>query len=89
MRLGRANTRYRYISQILSLLTIVMLIQFLQTILSALIGIKTSPVIEFMIQVFIALAVFPVEIFARDAMMKYSQGKYRITRFGNKGKSKK
>lgn len=89
MRLGRANTRYRYISQILSLLTVVMLIQFLQTVISALIGIKTSPVIEFMIQVFIALAVFPVEIFARDAMTKYSQGKYQITRSRDKRKSKK
>jgi hypothetical protein len=89
MRLGRANPRYRYISQILSLLTVVMLIQFLQTILSALIGIKTSPVIEFMIQVCVALAVFPVEIIARDAMMKYSQRKYQITRIWGNRKSKK
>lgn len=87
MRLG--STRYRYVSQILSLLTVVMLIQFLQTVLSSLIGIKTSPVIEFMIQVFIALAVFPIEIFARDAMMKYSQGKYQIARSWDKKKSKK
>ncbi|MBL7877257.1 MAG: hypothetical protein JNL53_16450, partial [Cyclobacteriaceae bacterium] len=57
--------------------------------LSSLIGIKTSPVIEFMIQVFIALAVFPIEIFARDAMMKYSQGKYQIARSWDKKKSKK
>ncbi|MBX2895272.1 MAG: hypothetical protein KF763_07510 [Cyclobacteriaceae bacterium] len=78
LRLGRANTRYRFVSQILSLLTIVMLVQFLQTAISSLIGIKTSPVIDFIIQVFVALAIFPVEIFARDAMMKYVEGKYRI-----------
>jgi hypothetical protein len=84
LRLARANSRYRYISQILSLLTVVMLIQFLQTVLASLIGFKTSPVIDFIIQVFIALVVFPVEIFARNAMMKYSQGKYQITRAWDK-----
>lgn len=86
LRLGRANSRYRYLSQILSLLTVVMLIQFLQTVLASLIGSKTSPVIDFIIQVFIALVVFPIEIFARDAMMKYSQGKYQIKRAWDKDK---
>lgn len=86
VRIGRANTRYRFVSQILSLLTIVMLVQFLQTAISALIGIKTSPVIEFIIQVVVALAIFPVEIFARDAMMKYVEGKYRIRRIWDKDK---
>lgn len=84
LRLGRASKRYRYLSQMLSLLTVVMLIQFLQTVLASLIGSKTSPVIDFVIQVFIALIVFPVEIFARDAMMKYSQGKYVIKRAWDK-----
>jgi Y_Y_Y domain len=86
VRIGRANKRYRFVSQILSLLTIVMLVQFLQTAISGLIGIKTSPVIEFIIQVFVALAIFPVEIFARDAMMKYVEGKYRIRRIWDKDK---
>jgi hypothetical protein len=86
LRLARANSRYRYLSQILSLLTVVMLIQFLQTVLASLIGSKTSPVIDFIIQVFIALVVFPIEIFARDAMMKYSQGKYLIKRAWDKDK---
>lgn len=86
LRIGRANTRYRFVSQILSLLTIVMLVQFLQTAISSLIGIKTSPVIEFIIQVFVALAIFPVEIFARDSMMKYVEGKYRIRRIWDKDK---
>ncbi len=84
LRLSRANTKYRYISQILSVLTVVMLIQFLQTVLASLIGAKTSPVIDFIIQVFIALVVFPIEIFARDAMSKYSQGKFQIKRAWDK-----
>lgn len=84
LRLGRASTRYRYVSQVLSLLTVVMLIQFLQTLLASLIGSKTSPVIDFIIQVLIALVVFPIEIFARNAMIKYSQGKYEIKRAWDK-----
>lgn len=86
LRIGRANARYRFVSQILSLLTIVMLVQFMQTAISSLIGIKTSPVIDFIIQVFVALAIFPVEIFARDAMMKYAEGKYRIRHIWDKDK---
>jgi hypothetical protein len=86
LRIGRANTRYRFVSQILSLLTMVMLVQFLQTAISSLIGIKTSPVIEFIIQVFVALAIFPVEILARDSMMKYVEGKYRIRRIWERDK---
>jgi hypothetical protein len=84
LRLSRANSRYRYISQILSLLTVVMLIQFLQTVLASLIGLKTSPVIDFIIQVFIAFVVFPIEILARNAMIKYSQDRYQITRAWDK-----
>jgi len=86
LRLGRANSRYRYLSQILSLITVVMLIQFLETVISSLFGSRTSPVIDFGIQVLVALMVFPVEIFTRDAMMKFSAGKYQIKRIWDKEK---
>ncbi len=86
LKLARANARYRYLSQILSLITVVMLIQFLETVISSLFGSRTSPVIDFAIQVVVALMVFPVEYFARDAMAKYSQGKYRIRRIWDKEK---
>ena len=86
LRLGRANSRYRYLSQILSLITVVMLIQFLETVISSFLGSRTSPVIDFGIQVLVALMVFPVEIFTRDAMMKYSAGKYQIKRIWDKEK---
>lgn len=84
LRLAKSNTKYRYVSQLLSLLTVVMLIQFLQTAVGSMIGVKSSPVIEFIIQVFIALLVFPVEVFARDAMDKAAQGKYQIPKVWKK-----
>jgi len=68
------------------LITVVMLIQFLETVISSLFGSRTSPVIDFAIQVFVALLVFPVEILARDAMNKYAEGKYRIRRIWDKEK---
>lgn len=78
IRLARGNARYRYVSQILTLLTVIMLIQFIQTTINSLISIQSSPVIDFFIQVCIALLVFPVEIVARNSMQKIVQNKYSI-----------
>lgn len=78
IRLARGNTRYRYVSQILTLLTVIMLIQFIQTTINSLISFQSSPVLDFFIQVCIALLVFPVEIVARNSMQKIVQNKYSI-----------
>lgn len=80
IQLARSNSRYRYVSQILTILTVIMLIQFIQTTINSLISIKSSPVIDFFIQVSIALVVFPVEIIARNTMQSVVQNKYSIQR---------
>jgi hypothetical protein len=86
IRLARSNTRYRYVSQILTILTVIMLIQFIQTTINSLISVKSSPVMDFFIQVSIALLVFPVEIVARNTMQKVVHNKYSIQRlFNNPG----
>jgi hypothetical protein len=61
MRMSAANSKYRWLSQLLSLLTIIMLIQFIETIVASLITFKSTPVVEFFIQVIIALLVLPIE----------------------------
>lgn len=76
IRLAKSNTRYRYLSQLLTILTIVMLIQFIQTTVNSLISIKSSPVMDFFIQVSIALVIFPVEIVARNTMQRIVQKKH-------------
>ena len=70
LRLKGANTRYRYVSRFLSALTVIMLIQFIQTIASANISFKSTPVVDFFIQVLIALLVLPVEEFLRGRISK-------------------
>ncbi len=71
-RLMVSNAKYRYLSSFLSALTVIMLIQFIQTIASSGISFKSTPVIDFFIQVFIALLVLPVEQFLRRSIVKTS-----------------
>ncbi len=72
-KLTDVDQKYRFLSRFLSALTVIMLIQFIQTIASYNISFKSTPVVEFFIQVFIALLVLPVEQFLRARMMKASE----------------
>lgn len=74
----RLSTRYRIISRLLSLLTIILLIEFIQTAIGASISTQNSPVIDFIIQVIVALLVLPVEGYLRNLMLKSldSSGKF-------------
>lgn len=69
LRISGANSRYRYLSRFLSALTVIMLIQFIQTVASSNITMESTPVADFFIQVLIALLVLPVEEFLRKKMM--------------------
>ncbi len=75
MRLSSGNPKYRLVSQLLSLLTVIMLIQLAQTIVSSQVSLKTTPVIEFFVQVGIALLILPIENYLRKFMMKERIGK--------------
>jgi hypothetical protein len=74
----RLSTRYRIVSRLLSLLTIILLIEFIQTVIGETILTKNSPVIDFFIQVVVALLVLPVEGYLRNLMLKSldSSGKF-------------
>jgi hypothetical protein len=80
IRLARGNSRYKFMSEILTILTVVMLIQFIQTVITSMITIKTSPVMDFFLQATIALLVFPVEIIARKGLQKISRKSHGIHR---------
>ncbi|MFM9839031.1 MAG: triple tyrosine motif-containing protein [Cyclobacteriaceae bacterium] len=84
VKLSDTNSKYRYVSQILSLLTVIIFIQFVSTAITSLIEVKSSPVIQFIIQVFIALLVFPLELYFRKFMQGAVEGKFQIK---GKGKS--
>ena len=74
LRLSAANARYRFLSRLLSLLTVIMLIQFIQTVVASQISFKSTPVIDFFIQVFIALLVLPIEGYLRKFMIRSAEG---------------
>lgn len=77
----RLSNRYRIISRLLSLLTIIMLIQFIQTVASATFETKESPVTDFFIQVVIAFLILPVEGYLRNLMFRSVDPSSRLYRF--------
>lgn len=64
------SSRYRYLSRFLSALTVIILIQLIQTLAYSSISLKSTPVADFLIQVLIALLVLPVEEFLRNRIAK-------------------
>ena len=70
IRLSAGNKRYRIISQLLSMLTVIMVIQLVQAAVNAQVSLKTTPVIDFFVQVGIALLVLPFETYLRRFMLR-------------------
>lgn len=73
MRLNVSTARYRMLSQFLSALTVVLLIQFIQVVVVANLSFRSTPVADFFVQVGIALLVLPVENFLRRRMIRASE----------------
>lgn len=66
----RLSTRYRIVSRFLSLITIILLIEFIQTVIGYSIVSDDSPVVEFLIQFSVAILILPVEGFLRNLMLR-------------------
>jgi hypothetical protein len=66
----RLSTRYHVISRLLSLLTIILLIQFIQTVIGETFETGASPVMDFFIQVLIAVLILPVEGYLRNLLLQ-------------------
>lgn len=77
----RLSTRYRIISRILSLLTIIMLIQFIQTVVSETFETRASPVMDFFMQVMVAFLILPVEGYLRGLMLQSLDAKGKLYQF--------
>lgn len=73
IRLKSSRIQYRYVSQFLTALTIVLLIQFIQTVVVSNLRYESTPVADFFIQVMIALVVLPAENFLRKRMITASE----------------
>ncbi|MEO9967684.1 MAG: triple tyrosine motif-containing protein [Reichenbachiella sp.] len=70
----KAQRKYVLITEGLTILTIVMVIEFLQTVAGGTLGIESTPVVDFLIDVVIALCVFPLEQTLKKVMRVSKQG---------------
>ena len=66
----RLSARYHLISRLLSLLTIILLIQFIQTVIGESFETRTSPVMDFFVQVLVAVLILPVEGYLRNLLLQ-------------------
>lgn len=66
----RLSYRYNLVSRLLSLLSIIILIEFIQTLAGSQLSLDSGPVVDFLLQVFVAFLVLPVEGFLRTFMLK-------------------
>lgn len=65
----KLSFRYRFVSRVLALLTIILLIEFIQTLAGYSFS-TSSPLADFLVQVVIALLILPVESYLRRVMFR-------------------
>lgn len=83
----RLSTRYRIVSRFLSLITIILLIEFIQTVIGSSIVNDDTPVIEFLIQFVVAILILPVEGFLRNLMLRSLDSTSKFHNFISPGSS--
>lgn len=66
----RLSHKYNVVSRLLSLLSIIILIEFIQTAAGSTFSTNSGPVVDFLIQVCVAFVILPVEGFLRRFMLK-------------------
>ncbi len=71
----RSKSKYVIVTEGLTILTIVMIIEFLQNFVASNLNIKSTPVVDLGIDVAIALCVFPLEQFLKKVMKAENRGK--------------
>ena len=73
---GENKGKYALLTKGLTLFTIILIIEFLQTIAGSYLGIKSSPVFDFLIDATIAMFIFPIEIFLRKLIHSGAEVKH-------------
>ena len=66
----RLSARYNVVSRLLSLLSIIILIEFIQTAAGSTFSTGSGPVVDFLIQVCVAFVILPIEGFLRRFMLR-------------------
>ncbi|MEP1097157.1 MAG: two-component regulator propeller domain-containing protein [Cyclobacteriaceae bacterium] len=69
-RLNQSKTQNQLLSGGLSVLTLILIIEFIQSAAGAFLNVQSTPVVDFLIDVFVALLIFPLEKFLREFLSK-------------------
>ena len=69
-RLNRIRHRFGALSRVLTFMTIILTVEFLQTLVEANLAIKSSPIVDFFIEASIAFTILPIERILRTLMVK-------------------
>ena len=69
-RLNQSKTQNRLISGGLSVLTLILIIEFIQSAVGSFLNVQSTPVVDFLIDAFVALLIFPLEKFLREFLSK-------------------
>jgi len=72
-RLNRQDQKYRILSRMLAFLTLILTVEFIQTVAEYNIAMEGSPVISFFIQVGIAFVILPMEALLRKIFFKVKE----------------
>ena len=70
VKLKKLGYRYRLVSRLLALLTLIIIIEFIQTLAEGNFSTMSSPVLDFIIQVLVAFIILPVEGTIRKYILK-------------------
>lgn len=73
-KLNQENSKNRMLRIGLTLLVLVLIIEFLQSAVSSLFTIKSTPVVDFIVDVVIAFFIFPFELLLREVLTKGREG---------------
>ncbi len=85
-KLNQTNRKIGLLKSALTILTLVLIIEFLQSALAAYLNVKSTPVVDFLIDVGTALVVFPVERFLRNVMkgeVNFNRASFRRSETAN------
>ncbi|UII34098.1 hypothetical protein LVD17_09755 [Fulvivirga ulvae] len=75
VRLKKLDTKYHLVSRLLAVLTLIIIIEFIQTVAENEFGSSSSPVLDFIMQVLIALIILPFEGVLRKYIFKGNEVK--------------
>lgn len=70
IRLRKLGYKYQLVSKLLALITLITIIEFIQTVAEHEFSAQSSPLFDFVVQVTIAIIVFPVESVIRKYVLK-------------------